>query len=137
MATRLVVDDIKDELIRPIVTDAILQECDDYLNDLAMSKGYMLTYLSKAEYTIDDIPTPLAYKVKRLAVAWVCREVCSRKAGSASGKAFRGQDTTDIYAGKLNYFQRQVDALESQITPEVMLGIITSSTVGQVTLERG
>ena len=134
---RLTADDIKDELIRPIVTDAILAECDDYLNDVAMSKGYMLTYLSKAEYTIDDIPTPLPYKVKRLAVAWVCREICSRKAGSATGKAFRGQETGDTYAGKLVYFQRQVDALESQITPEVMLGIVTSPTVGQITLERG
>lgn len=134
---RLTAEDIKDELIKPLVTNAILTECDDYLNDLAMSKGYMVTYLTKAEYTIDDIPTPLPYKVKRLAVAWTCREICSRKAGSATGTAFRGQDTGDTYASKLAYFSKQVESLESQITPEVMLGIITSPAVGQITIERG
>ncbi len=134
---RLTAEDIKDELIKPLVTNEILTECDDYLNDLAMSKGYMLTYLEKAEYTIDDIPTPLPYKVKRLAVAWTCREICSRKAGSATGTAFRGQDTGDTYASKLAYFSKQVESLESQITPEVMLGIITSPAVGQITIERG
>ena len=136
--TRLQVEDVTDELIKPVVNadPSILQECDDYLNDLAQSKGYIIDYLDRASYTIDDIPNPMPYKVKQLAVMWVCREVCSRKAGAA-GASYRNQETGDKWSTKLNYFQKQVTALESQITPEVLLGIVTSFSVGQITLERG
>lgn len=135
---RLIAADITDELVKPVVLadTTILDECDEYLNDLAQSKGSLVSYMAVGEYTINDIPDPLPYKVKKLAVMWVCREVCSRKAGSG-GLAFKGQDTTDKWANKMYYFAKQVDALESQITPEVLLGILTSSAVGQITLERG
>ena len=133
--TRILKEDIKDELIKPVVDNSILDECDLYLDDLAKSKGYCVNYLDKAEYTIADIPDPLPYKVKQLAIAWISREICARKAGSG-GNSYRNQDNSDKWTSKLNYFQKQVNALESQITPEVLLGIVTSFSVGQLTIER-
>ena len=135
---RLIAADITDELVKPVVIadTTILDECDEYLSDLAQSKGSLVSYMAVGEYTIDDIPDPMPYKVKKLAVMWVCREVCSRKAGGG-GAAFKGQDTTDKWSNKLYYFAKQVEVLESQINPEVLLGILTSSAVGQITLERG
>lgn len=133
---RLTANDITDELVKPVVTADILTECDDYLNDLARSKGTTNGTFSAQEYTIEDIPEPMPYKVKRLAIMWVCREVCARKSGSG-GLAFKNQESGDKWTGKLSYFARQVEILESQITPEVLLGIVTSHSVGRITLERG
>ena len=134
---RLTANDILDELIKPVVAaDAsILLEADAYLDDLARSKGTANGTFSAQEYTIADIPDPLPYKVKRLAVMFVCREICARKAGSG-GAAFRGQEASDKWSAKLSYFARQVEVLEGQITPEVLLGTTTAASVGQITLER-
>lgn len=135
---RITATDITDELIKPVVAadESILTECDAYLDDLARSKGSLLDYyLKTGEYTIEDIPEPMPYKVKRLAVMWVCREVCARKSGSG-GAAFRGQESGDKWSSKLSYFARQFEILEGQIAPEVLLGIVTSRSVGQITLER-
>ena len=109
---RLSINDINDELVKPVVSDADLMAADEYVADLAASM----------DYTLADVPNPLPYKVKRLLIAFVCREVCARKAGGAVGAAFKGQDTGDKWASKLPYFSALVRDLEAQITPEVLTG---------------
>lgn len=129
---RLKACDIKDELIAPYIANNadILAECDAYLNDFVQSK-------TNAGYGIADVAEPLPYKLKGLAVAWVCREVCGRKAGTA-GAAYRGQEAnSDKYSTKLAYFNKLVRDLEEQITPGVILGVSTSRVIGSVLLKRG
>ena len=114
---RLTINDITDESVKPVVTDADLLAADEYLADLAASM----------DYTLVDVPAPLPYKVKRLLIAFVCREVCARKAGGAIGMAFKGQDAGDKWSAKLPYFAGLVRDLEAQITPEVLTGHRTAA----------
>ena len=138
--TRISKSDIKDELLASDVNAAILADCDDFLGYLAGTLGGVAVK-GEAKYTIMDIPDPMPYLVKQLAIAWVCREICSRKAGSA-GTAYIGrntQDPPDIYGGKLRYYSQQVQSLQSQITADILFGrtIATAVTFGTISLERG
>lgn len=137
--TRIAKKDVKDELLSQDVNDSILAECDDYLNYLANTLGQS-SVKNKPTYTIADIPDPLPYQVKQLAVAWICREICSRKAGAA-GTAFMGRNTEDppdVYGGKLRYYSKQVESLQSQITKDILFGytIPSAVTFGSISLER-
>lgn len=128
---RLAVEDINDELIRPVVSKEpeLLVMADEYLNDLARSLD--------AEKSIENIPEPLPYKVKRLAVAYVCREICVRKAGGSLGAQYSGQDKADRWTTKLPFWTAELRALEGQITAELLFGERKSGGFGCITLERG
>lgn len=135
--SRLTSKDIKDELLHDDVDDGILQDCDDYLDYLAGTLGQS-SVKGKATYTIADIPDPMPYLVKQAAVVWVCKEICARKSGAA-GTAFRNQDESDVYYGKLRYYSQQLASLQSQITRDILFGfsIPTAVTFGTISLERG
>lgn len=128
---RLAAEDINDELLRPVVAKEpeLLSMADEYLDDLARSLD--------AEKTLEDIPTPLPYKVKRLAVAYVCREICVRKAGGSLGTQYSGQDKADRWTSKLPFWTAELRALEGQMTTELLFGERKSGGFGCITLERG
>lgn len=128
---RLAVEDINDELIRPVVAKEpeLLSMADEYLDDLARSLD--------AEKSIESIPIPLPYKVKRLAVAYVCREICVRKAGGSLGTQYSGQDKADRWTSKLPFWTAELRALEGQMTAELLFGERKSGGFGCITLERG
>lgn len=126
---RLTVEDINDELIRPVAAKEpeLLSMADEYLDDLARSLD--------AEKSIESIPIPLPYKVKRLAVAYVCREICVRKAGGSLGTQYSGQDKADRWTSKLPFWTAELRALEGQMTAELLFGERKSGW-GCITLER-
>lgn len=128
---RLAVEDINDELIRPVVAKEpeLLSMADEYLDDLARSLD--------VEKSIESIPIPLPYKVKRLAVACVCREICVRKAGGSLGTQYSGQDKADRWTTKLPFWTAELRALEGQMTAELLFGERKSGGWGCITLERG
>lgn len=127
---RLAVEDINDELIRPVAAKEpeLLSMADEYLDDLARSLD--------VEKSIESIPIPLPYKVKRLAVAYVCREICVRKAGGSLGTQYSGQDKADRWTSKLPFWTAELRALEGQMTAELLFGERKSGW-GCITLERG
>lgn len=128
---RLAVEDINDELIRPVVAKEpeLLVMADEYLGDLAWALD--------VDKTLNDIPDPLPYKVKRLAVAYVCREICVRKAGGSLGTQYSGQDKADRWTTKLPFWTAELRALEGQMTAELLFGERKSGGWGCITLERG
>lgn len=125
----LVTADITDELVGPVVTQPDLDDADEYLDDLIKSLD--------DDYSIDDVAATLPRKVKKLLIAYVCREICVKKTGAGSS-AFRDQKAGDKWGDKLPYFQDRVRELEAQMSIELITGeIVASSPVGTINVERG
>ena len=96
--------------------------------------SYMKCGSSEATLTAG---TAMAYKLKKLLVAYVCREICARKTGAGSS-AFRDQTSGDKWGDKLPHFRSLVTGLEAQMTIELITGeTIASSAVGMIVTERG
>lgn len=136
---RLEQKDIKDELIHSQVGPDILEECDEWLDYFCGIIGGA-DEEGKPRYTIDDVPDPVPYPVKQLLIAWVCVEICVRKAGSATGKNYRNQENkaADFYVDKLTYWSSKFQSCKSKMTAEVLFGVsIPESTQMSFSIERG
>lgn len=125
--SRLQIYDITDELILPVVTNDDLLAADEYLADLCISVGA----------DISNVPTPLPYRLKRLLVAFVCKEACARKAGGALGTAYKGQETSDKWTQKLPYFTKQLSDYEAGVNYELVTGQKIKQQYGTISLSRG
>lgn len=132
MSYRLTAADITDELIKQTVTtdeSVYLKDADKYLLNL-------LTGFDSTKVLI-DIPDPLPYKVAELAKAHVCFSVCKDKFGGTQGVYFKGEQGGDRWYTKLKYYEKLVDALESDMSLDVLTGTTTQgSGYSNITLER-
>lgn len=117
--TMIVATDIVDELIQPIAaqSDKWLTMVDDYLDNLLQgfdsSKG------------LANIKQPLPYKVKQMAIAKCCYDICLAKFGGQTGAYFKGQDGTDRWYTKLTFYRKEMEKLENEMTLELMTGAST------------
>jgi len=112
----LEINDVMDELILPVVQHdkRYLQLADEYIN-------YLIRSFDSTK-SIDDIPTPVPFKVKELANAYVCYRVCFDKFGGQVGVMFKGADGTDRWYSKLKFYQEQFEELQNSMTADVMTG---------------
>lgn len=111
----LVATDIKDELIKNIVTndETYLDRADDALVDLASRMGI----------EEDDIETTtLPYHVKEYLKAYVGWEVCFNNLGLNKQKI--GQDGLELdpYDIKLPFYEKRLDKFKSGMTAEILTG---------------
>ena len=113
MSNRLTQDDVRDELLAPLIVTADLDDVDAYLDDLAQ----------KLSALPSQIPSPLPYRVKQLAVAKCCEIVARRKAGN-NPRSFQGTDGDDAYGRKLKIYTGMVADLE----PQINYAALTSTT---------
>ena len=113
MSNRIAATDVRDELLAPLIVAADLDEVDAYLLDLAQ----------KLDATEDQIPSPLPYLVKQLAIAKCCQIVARRKAGN-NPRSFQGTDGDDAYGRKLKTY----GALVAELEPQITYAAITSNT---------
>ena len=113
---RLTSDDIIDELIKSVVVSntAFLENVDDYLIDLVQSFD--------SSKGIESIPTPMPYKVKQLAIAKCCYDVCTAKFGGQTGVYFKGQEGEDRWYTKLKFYKSELSSLEAGMTLELLTG---------------
>ena len=125
--SRLQIYDITDELIMPAITSDDLIAADEYLADLCISVGA----------DVSNVPMPLPYRLKRLLVAFVYKEVCARKAGGALGTAYKGQEPGDKWTQKLPYFTKQLSEYEAGVNYELVTGQKVKQQYGTITLSRG
>ena len=124
--------DIIDELIKPVVekTPAFLTNVDDYLNNLVQSVD--------STKGVADIPIPMPYKVKQLAIAKCCMDVCVAKFGGQVGAYFKGEEGQDRWYTKLKFYKNLVDELESTMTLETLIGTrVDTRNIYTIPLERG
>ncbi|TWH48551.1 hypothetical protein [Sporomusa sp. KB1] len=101
------IDDIRDELLKKLVTEDDLQEAGNEIDDLARSLN-----VNPAK-----IPNPAPNTVKKLAAA-LTLTITARNSSlmNASG------DGEDAYEKKRQVWAKEVDRLSRMITPELLLG---------------
>lgn len=101
-------DDIRDELLKELVTDADFVEASAEIDDLARSLN------------VDpvQIPDPAPNIVRKLAAAMTL--VITGRNKSLMNNA--GEDGDDAYEKKRKVWAKEVDRLSNMITPELLLG---------------
>ncbi|MDU3215594.1 MAG: hypothetical protein E6672_07120 [Negativicoccus succinicivorans] len=94
-----------DELLSPNVDADIIEKAEKWLYYFASRRGV----------AVDDLRP--SFIVQELGTAYALREVCRKKAFSASAGAWAGQDNAgDFYAQKLAFYEKRVAELEKRIT---------------------
>ncbi|MCM0759950.1 hypothetical protein M7775_15435 [Sporomusa sphaeroides DSM 2875] len=101
------IDDIRDELLKQLVTEDDLQEASDEIDDLARSLN-----VNPAR-----IPNPVPNTVKKLAAA-LTLTITARNSSLMNA----GGDGEDAYEKKRQVWAKEVDRLSKMITQEVLLG---------------
>ncbi len=104
-------DDMKDSILKKLVTTDEIAEAEAYINDLAWSVG------------IDPIRIPkieIPYKVHKLAIAYTLMTVAMNK----SAMNTRAHDGEDAYELKRKIYVKQVDDLtrEIKLNTDFLLG---------------
>lgn len=105
---KLTAEDIRDELLGPLVATEDLSETDEYLEALAAERGVTL---------VETLP----FKVKRLAIAYCCTRICTRKSG-VNPRNYQGTDGADAYELKRRVYAAQVRELEPQMSEALLSG---------------
>lgn len=120
--SRLCESDIQDELVSPYLEDhpEMLEQADDFLDDLIKSFD--------RSRGIEDVPDPMPFKVKRLAVAYVCYQVCLIKASTTTVVAYEGQTSNDKWAMKLSFWRKEYEKLEDAMSLTVIIGTATKQS---------
>lgn len=127
MATYLTADDIKSNLVRGFTIAEYLTEGDSEIVDLAERLGVRNT---------DQISTPLHYKIKRYAVVFVLMRIAQDHIGSNSAEV----PDMEKYVVLYNMYARELQALRSQISIEMMTGNVNEvrdRAINTATLYRG
>lgn len=111
----LIPTDIKDELISNIVNvdTSYLSRSDDALNDLANSKGLLVSEIET---------TPLPFLVKEWLKAYVGWEVCFNNSGLYDKLVQNNDVAIDVYANKLELYKKTLESLSQRLTKEVISG---------------
>jgi len=130
MATHYIAaTDIVDDLIKPeMITESDLDETDDFITQICRDND------------VDpvNLPNPIPYKVKALAISYCCCQVCIRKTGTGP-KQYQDAGGTDNFGRKLKIFQDQVDRRIGQMDYLVILGLqqMYGGNSGPISIERG
>ncbi len=103
-------DEIRDSLIGPEVMPEDLEETDSYLDAIA-------TRFDEA------VSTPLAWQVKKLAIAFCCAAVCIRLTGQGGRVS---ADGADAWSNKLKIYRAEIERWESEVTAELISGDTTA-----------
>lgn len=102
--------DVRDNLLRGLLTDADVGESTRYVEGLAARLGVKAA----------DIKTPVAYPVAQLGLFYALM-VCARNASTMSeGKT--NDSGEDAYELKRKIYEREYQAWESRITAETFAG---------------
>jgi hypothetical protein len=111
----LTVSDIKDELIKPIVTadTSYLDRADEAFYSLASKRGVEVSDLEL---------TTLPYIVKEYLKAFVGYEVCFYNKGLNNKLVYQDEVAIDVYAMKLEDYKSKLVSLEGEITKAVLTG---------------
>jgi hypothetical protein len=100
-------DDIRDELLKELVTEDDLQEASSEIDDLARSLNV----------SPERIPNPAPNIVKKLTAA-LTLTITARNNSLMN----TGADGEDAYEKKRQVWAKEVDRLSRLITPELLLG---------------
>lgn len=100
--------DIRDELLKELVTDDDITEASDEIDDLARS----------LKVDPANIPDPAPNIVKKLAAALTL--IIAARNASLMNNA--GEDGEDSYEKKRQVWTEEADRLTKMVTPELLLG---------------
>ena len=103
------IEDVRDVLLKELLTDADIEESTQYVNGLAARLGVSL----------DKIRTPVAYPVSQLALFYALM-VCARNQSVYVDRNLETQD--DAYERKRAIYEKEYQRWESRITAETFTG---------------
>lgn len=113
MADYFAVGDIKDNVIKDVITIAHVQAATNEVNAIARSLGV----------SVADIEST-AYEVVELAKDYGCYLAAFESEGSALSNSFSGAGMTgsDIYTTKKDSFWKKFNTRKASMTPEIFKG---------------
>lgn len=100
----ITISDVQDKLLNVTVNE--IAEANFYIDSLADRMGVAST----------EIKTPIMFNIKRLAVCYACYSRCLSCVGTDATTTFDGGSRQDIYSQKLEYYKKELDALENKLT---------------------
>lgn len=120
-------DDITDNIVVGFDISPYINEANLEMQDLAESKGI---------YNTDDLLSPIAYKVRRYLICFICMRICQDKMGT------NNIDLPELEKYKMKYdmYKKEKDNLYDYITYEMLTGDITElreRTVNSAIIFRG
>lgn len=100
----ITIDDVQDKLLK--VTDTDVAEANLFIDDLAARLGI----------DAQDIQIPVSFMVRRLAISFACYNRCLQCVGTDATTTFDGGSRQDIYAQKLDFYNKELENLQKKIT---------------------
>lgn len=116
MANYFELTDIKDEIIKGIITDDHITETNEEIDAIAKSKGVV------------DIPNPAPYELKKLAIAYGCYVAALYQSGASASNIMGGSDREDVYAKKATHYHKEYLRRKSELSKEDILGQESSTS---------
>lgn len=114
MATYIDVADITDSSLTETALSTRL------LAKIALSDAAVVDLAERKGVNSDSISSTIHTLVKQYAIAWVCRETCFDLIGKNPNVTI----DYDVYFAKYKIYRDRVSELESQITVEVLTGVV-------------
>jgi hypothetical protein len=101
--------DVRDELLKELITDADIAESTAYIDDIAMRLGVRP----------ERIPEPPPFQIKSLAMSYALM-LTALNASMNNGNG--GENEADAYELKRRVYAKRVAELEAQVTVQTLLG---------------
>ncbi len=95
------------------IIDGVLDVTED---DILEAEGYIENSAQRLGVALEDIPTPLPFKARRLAVCYACYNNCMRNIGRDATVNFENGNSEDIFAKKLEIYRQEIQSINQTLS---------------------